>query len=83
MIFTKLGLFIAWLAFCFGVLRVGMGFLGAVGADDGYAFAQRYLATNTTGEAINQGTYMVIFAVVLGILIEISKSLAARPKGPT
>ena len=74
MFFTRVGRIIAYLALVLGVLRTAMGFVGA-STSDYQAFAQRYLGTETTGEAINQGMIMILIAVVVGVLTDISRSV--------
>lgn len=75
MIFTKAGREIAWLAVAFGGLRIALGF----GLAGGNAEAARlYLGSATTGEAIDQGLMLVVFGIALGILTEISRSVAAK-----
>ena len=81
MFFTKIGRIAAWLAFIGGVLRIGMGVLLAQStAHDPAAAARRYLGTQTTGEAIDQGLVVLVIAIALGILTEISRSVAAPHK---
>ena len=74
MFFTQAGRVVAWLAFIFGALRVVMGFAFAGNG----AAAARYLGSGTTGEAIDQGLLTMVFAIGLGILSEISRSVAKR-----
>jgi hypothetical protein len=79
MFFTRAGQIIAWLLFIMGVLRCGLGFVGAFStttAAEMQFFAQRYLAAETTGEAINDGMMKIVAAVCLGILVEISRNIA-------
>jgi len=76
MFFTRLGTILAWLALFFGALRVALGIVIASTAEGvGPVFSPRYLGSKSTGEAIDQGLMMVVFAVSLGIIVEISRSL--------
>ena len=75
MFFTKAGQVIAWLAVVFGGLRIALGF-GLAGGNP--AAAQRYLGSATTGDAIDQGLMLVVFGIAIGILTDISRSVAAK-----
>lgn len=74
--FCKAAKILGILGVIFGSLRVGMGFLGALAADPSTVFAARYLGTATTGEAIDEGFYMLVIAVVIGAVGEIGLQLA-------
>jgi hypothetical protein len=79
MFFTRVGQIIAWLLFIMGALRCGLGVVGAFStknAAEMQFFAQRYLAAETTGEAINDGMMKIFAAVCLGVLVEISRNLS-------
>ena len=76
MVFTKAGRVIAWLLVIVGGLRIAMGFAVAFMGDQ--ALAPRYLATSTTGEAINRGMLLFLIGVSLGMVAEISRSVAAK-----
>lgn len=77
--YIKAGRVIAGIALVLGILRVLLGFAVATGVVvepvPGY-----YLGTKTSGKAIDQGIYMILFGVVLGVLSEIGKSLAKKNK---
>ena len=79
MFFTKLGRVIAWLLVIVGSLRVAQGF--AIAFTTGQAMAPRYLGSKTTGEAIDAGLLYILIGVVVGIVAEISRSIAAKPEG--
>ncbi|MFC0161379.1 hypothetical protein ACFFKB_25885 [Mameliella alba] len=79
MFFTKMAGVAAWVIFVLAVIRLVMGFLLAFGADDPTAAARIYLGSGTTGEAIDQGFRWLGYAIIFGVLSEISKSL--RPSG--
>lgn len=76
MFFTKVGLVIAWLLVIAGVLRAGMGFYLA--GENDPALISRYLGSHTTGEAIDRGILYVLIGVSVGIVAEISRSVAAK-----
>jgi len=77
MIYIKLASFIAALALILGTLNILMGIF-IIMSDMSAVDAVRYLGTKTTGELIDRGIYTVLFAVTLGVLIEISKSLSMK-----
>lgn len=69
MFFTKAGQVIAWVAVVVGLSMVFMGF---------YA-AKIEVPTSpqmTTGMVIDRGIYIFIFGVIVGVLTDISKSVA-------
>ena len=75
MFFTRIGNIIAHFAFWFGAFRVGAGLLIAFGTEDmetNRFLSDRYLATETTGEAISQGMLLIVLGVALGVLCEIN-----------
>lgn len=77
MFFTRTGKVIAHIVFWLGALRLGLGAFGAFATanmENNRAFAGRYLAAETTGEAINEAMIYILVAVALGILSEISAS---------
>lgn len=67
---------IAWLAVALGGLRVALGFGLAIGGDQ--AAAHRYIGSGTTGDAINEGMLLLALGIALGILTDISRSVAGR-----
>lgn len=80
MIFIRTGQILATFGFIAGIMAIGMGiFLGFnLPADDPETFARtqafyekRYGAT--TGGMVNQGVYMMLGSVVLGLLVEIAR----------
>ncbi len=74
--FCKAARIIGYLGVIFGGLRVGMGVLGAVAAEPSSEFARRYLGTATTGEAIEEGFYMIVVSILIGAIGEIGMQLA-------
>jgi len=77
MLYTKLGSLVAGIAFVLGILGIAMGIAVATGTiiepEPG-----RYLGYHTSGEAIDRGIYKVFFAIALGVITEISRSIAKR-----
>lgn len=84
MFFTRVGKILAHIGFWLGLLRVGMGFLVASGAltfatgADPCEAERRYLGTETSGQTIDQGVAMIVVAVALGVLCEISARVNAK-----
>lgn len=72
MFFTKAGGIVAWLAFIFGALDAFAGFAIAFWGVD----ASEFLRGRTTGQVIDRGLYSAGVGIVLGILTEISRSVA-------
>ncbi|WP_299816997.1 hypothetical protein [uncultured Roseibium sp.] len=76
MLFTRLGKIAAYLALLVG----GMEFLVGLGVAFEFIVEPtpgRYLGSRTPGQAIDRGTLIILFAIVLGIVTEISRSLRA------
>ncbi|MGY4748470.1 hypothetical protein ACVNHC_01250 [Pannonibacter sp. Q-1] len=72
-----LGRVVAWLALVLGGVKVIVGFFVA-SVDDPMSRAElaaRYLGSRATGEAIDQGIYIFLFGVVLGVLVKIGRLL--------
>ncbi len=71
MIFSKLARIVAWLALVLGAfqvvigLGVGTGFLGP-------SALPLFAPGPSSGKVIDRGTYILIFAIALGTLAEIS-----------
>ena len=84
MFFTRVGQVVAWLTFVLGTFQVFLGFVGAATVDtvQGRAeFARRYLGSNTTGSAIDNGQMLLVVGIALGILVEISLHIAKDDVG--
>jgi hypothetical protein len=82
MFFTRIGKVLAHLIFWFSALRVAMAFLVAFGTPDmesNRAAASRLLGAATSGEVIDKGMMYIFFALVLGVLCEIS-SKGTKPE---
>lgn len=77
MTFTSFGRTIAIIAVVLGMIRIGMGLLFGFSYDSQTA-ARSVLGAATTGEAINEGMYAVLFGVVLGVLADISRALQSK-----
>ncbi|WP_134078206.1 hypothetical protein [Rhodovulum visakhapatnamense] len=75
MFFTKTAKAIAWLMVVLGGSHAVLGFAMAILGDQ--AMAPRYLGTDTTGEAIDEGLKVLLIGAVVGMLAEISGSIAA------
>ncbi|MBB2674530.1 UNVERIFIED_ORG: diacylglycerol kinase family enzyme [Rhizobium esperanzae] len=82
MIFTKLARIVAWLALIAGAgqLAIGVGiaseFLGPYDA----ALARYAPGAANSGDVIDRGLYVLIFAISLGALAEISRSVQQGQK---
>ncbi|WP_120635330.1 hypothetical protein [Ruegeria sp. EL01] len=70
MIFTKLGRILAVLAIAFGVLRIVMAITVLFSEDPGST--ARYLGSKTTGQAIDQGLYTIVFGILVGVLTDVT-----------
>ena len=81
MFFTRIGIIFAHIGFWPTLLKVGAAYFVAYKFPDmeqNAAFARRYFGTANTGEAIDGGLPVIIGAVALGILAEISSRRASR-----
>lgn len=76
MFFTKLGLVIAWLLVIVSGFRVVLAL--AIATTTGQNVSPRYLGSSSTGEAIDQGMLCFLIGVAVGIVAEISRSVAAK-----
>ncbi|MER9221925.1 hypothetical protein NKI48_23850 [Mesorhizobium sp. M0644] len=76
MFFTKLGRVIAWVL----VILSGFRVVAAVSFafTTGQNMAPRYFGSKTTGEVIDQGLLYLLIGVAVGIVAEISRSVAAK-----
>jgi hypothetical protein len=73
MFYTRVGIIVAFLAIVVGISQITMGLLIATETIGPYQSAlARYLPNSpSSGPAIDAGILKVIFAVALGILVEI------------
>jgi len=74
MLFTNLGRIVA-LALLTGILWVAAGLMIATGALTPEQAAQVFPRARSSGAVVDRGAYMVLFAIALGILTEISRSV--------
>ena len=74
MFFTKTGAIIAKLALFFGLFRLAVG-VALILEDDPTIELRRYFNASTTGEVIDEALKVIVFAVILGIAVEISRAV--------
>lgn len=81
MVFTHLARLAAILALVVGLTNVLVGLAIAVGFLGPYEAAlARYTTASSSGQSVDRGIYVILFALGLGTLAEISFSVR---KGPT
>jgi len=74
MFYTKLGRVAAAIAFVLGLIWIAFGvavLTGAIEPEPGY-----YLEDNAISEWMDRGIYYVMFGIVLGVITDISNSVA-------
>jgi hypothetical protein len=73
--FTKLARILATLALALGVMRLGIGvYVASIEPKEARdAATASYIGRKTSGEAIDQGIYVILFAVGLGAITEIGR----------
>ncbi|WP_287347168.1 hypothetical protein [Mesorhizobium sp.] len=76
MIFTKLGRVIAWLLVIVGGSQAVLAF--AIAFQTGQSMGPRYFGSKPTGEVIDAGMLYVLIGVAVGMVAEISRSVAAK-----
>jgi hypothetical protein len=76
MFYTKLGRIVAALTFAMGIVALTMGLTIATGGVVEPTPGE-YLGTKTTGQWIDRGIYTILFAILVGVLTDISNSIAA------
>ena len=79
MLFTRLGMIAAWIVMIYGVGFLGLGLYVAFGPRTADFDASKYLGTLTSGQAMDQGAVLILCAIALGVLAEISRSVRSRP----
>ncbi len=79
MFFTKAGRVVAWLAIILGGMRIALALVVLQSGDP--SLVPRYLGSGTTGQAIDQGLYTLLFGIVVGVLTDISRSVARETGG--
>jgi len=82
MFFTTAGRVIAWLAVALGMGQVGLGLIVA-SSDNPALAAKRYLGSEYSGVAIDEGMLSIALGIALGILTDISRSVARKYSKPT
>ena len=76
MFFSHLARIIAWLAFLFGLANLAIGIAIATGYIGPYeAAVARYTGAETSGDAIDRSLYVLLFAIALGAIAEMSFNL--------
>lgn len=75
MFFTRTGRILAWLAIAMGCSMIAIA-VTALQTDDPSAFMAEYFGRKSTGKVIDRGIYTIIFGIVVGILTDISRSVA-------
>jgi len=75
MFFTRAGRIVAWLAIIFGAFRIALALFVVQSGDP--SLVPRYLGSGTTAQAIDQAFYVLIFGIVVGVLTDISLSVAS------
>jgi hypothetical protein len=79
MIFTRLGILVAWVLAILAATRFGTGIYAmTLPAEEMRKFASLYLGTTNPGPATDQAALAFAIAIALGIFAEISRSLARR-----
>jgi hypothetical protein len=78
--FTKFGYVIAIIALIFGVLQIAMGIHAINMPAQLNEAGIPMLGNKTSGQTIDSGIYKMLFAVALGILAEISRSVRKKDK---
>lgn len=76
MFFTKAGRVVAWLALIFGGARIAIAVFVIESGDP--SLASRYLGSGAPGQAIDEGFYALIFGILVGVLTDISRTLAEK-----
>ena len=74
MLFTHLARLVAVIGFFIGAFRVYLGIATATGNMEQSSFA-RYTTASSPGEAIDVGLIVILLAIALGTLAEISFSV--------
>jgi hypothetical protein len=75
MFFTAIARIIAILAFITGLFQLVMGVGIATDVIGPYEWALQRYGANSSGEMIDRGIYITIFAAALGTLAEISRNI--------
>lgn len=74
--FSNISRILATLAFIIGLFRLGLGFAIATEVIGPYEQAlARYTGASSSGAVIDQSIYVIVFALALGTLAEIGRSV--------
>jgi hypothetical protein len=73
MFFTWVGTILAWLGFVLGSIRIGAAVYLAY-TDQAATLGRRYFGNASTGEVINESCLVILVALALGVLTDISRS---------
>lgn len=75
MFFVKVARLIAGLALVLGVFRLGIGlYVASIEPKEAREAARaRYIGSKSSGQAIDQGIYVILFAATLGTLTAIAR----------
>lgn len=80
MFFVRLGQVVSWVALILGTLRLASAVF--IGMQDDPEFRAgliaRYIGSGDLGRAIDYSVYVIGFAIVLGILVHIARSVDKR-----
>ncbi len=77
MFFTRLGMVAAWLTLVLGAMRLTPGLVVAWSETPPPQFVA-LLGSETSGQAIDKGILMIMIALALGTIVEISRSVRRR-----
>lgn len=80
MFFTRFGYVVAIIILTFGVLQIGVGILAATTDIQVNEAGIPMVGNKTSGQTIDSGVYKMLFAMALGILAEISRSIGKKDK---
>ena len=80
MLYTNLGRIVAVLAMVIGIWHIASGLMIATGglAPEEFFLKRYFPGKSTTGAVIDHGMYIILFAIALGILTEISRCVRAQ-----
>ena len=74
MFFTRAARVLAWLAIIYAVVRIALAVFVIQSGDP--SLVHRYIGSGTTGQAIDRALYVLVFGIALGVLADISRSVA-------
>lgn len=78
MFFTRVGIVVSWLGLVLGVAHFALGWFIFFNLDTPGFDAARYLGSSNPGRMTNQGLMVIVIALALGILAEISRSVRGK-----